>query len=60
MQRLGKPHALKIYLPYGADTRAGHNLVFRSVRAWEGDVFAFLDEHLRRWAQESGASQAAF
>jgi dienelactone hydrolase len=32
MQRLGKPHALKIYPPFGADTRAGHNLVFRSVR----------------------------
>ena len=48
MQRLGKRHALKMYPPYGADTRAGHNLVFRSVRTWEADVFAFLDEHLRR------------
>jgi hypothetical protein len=47
MQRLGKPHALKIYPPFGADTRAGHNLVFRSVRTWEVDVFAFLDAHLR-------------
>jgi dienelactone hydrolase len=46
MQRLGKPHALKIYPPYGADTRAGHNLVFRSVRTWESDVFAFLDAYL--------------
>lgn len=48
MQRLAKPHALKIYPPFGADTRAGHNLIFRSVRTWESDVFAFLDEHLRR------------
>jgi dienelactone hydrolase len=48
MQRLGRPHALKIYPPYGADTRAGHNLVFRSVSTWESDVFAFLDAHLRR------------
>ena len=46
MQRLGKAHALKIYPPFGADTRAGHNLVFRSVRTWEADVFAFLDAHL--------------
>jgi pimeloyl-ACP methyl ester carboxylesterase len=48
MQRLAKPHALKIYPPFGADNRAGHNLVFRSVPTWEADVFAFLDEHLRR------------
>jgi dienelactone hydrolase/ketosteroid isomerase-like protein len=48
MQRLARPHALKIYPPYGADPRAGHNLVFRSVRTWESDVFAFLDAHLRR------------
>lgn len=48
MQRLGKPHALKIYPPVGADTRAGHNLVFRSVRTWESDVFAFLEAQLRR------------
>jgi len=48
MQRLSKPHALKIYPPFGADTRAGHNLIFRSVGTWESDVFAFLDEYLQR------------
>jgi carboxymethylenebutenolidase len=48
MRRLGKPCALKIYPPFGTDTRAGHNLVFRSVGTWEADVFAFLDAHLRR------------
>jgi dienelactone hydrolase len=48
MQRLGKSHALKIYPPFGADSRAGHNLVFRSVGTWESDAFAFLDAHLRR------------
>jgi hypothetical protein len=48
MQRLAKPHVLKIYPAFGPDTRAGHNLLFRSVRTWESDVFAFLDEHLRR------------
>jgi carboxymethylenebutenolidase len=37
-----------IYPPFGADTRAGHNLVFRSVGTWESDAFAFLDAHLRR------------
>jgi dienelactone hydrolase len=48
MQRQGKPSAVKIYPPFGADARAGHNLIFRSVRTWESDVFAFLDAHLRR------------
>lgn len=48
MQRLGKPHALKIYSPFGADAHAGHNLIFGSVHTWESDVFAFLDEYLRR------------
>lgn len=48
LQRLGKPHALKVYPPFGTDTRTGHNLVFGSVRTWESDVFAFLDTYLRR------------
>jgi dienelactone hydrolase len=47
MQRLGRPHALKIYPPFGADARSGHNLIFRSVRTWESDVFVFLDAYLR-------------
>jgi len=48
MQRLGKPNALKIYPPFGADSRAGHNLIFESISTWESDVFAFLDAHLGR------------
>jgi dienelactone hydrolase len=48
MVRLKKPHELKIYPPFGTDPRAGHNLVFRSLRTWESDVFGFLDSHLRR------------
>ena len=48
MLRLGKVHGSKIYPPFGPDSRAGHNLVFRSVPTWEADVFAFLDAHLRR------------
>jgi carboxymethylenebutenolidase len=48
MRRLGKPYVLKIYPPFGPDTRAGHNLIFRSVPTWESDVFAFLDAHLPR------------
>jgi dienelactone hydrolase len=48
MQRLGKPHILKIYPPFGTDSRTGHNLVFGSVQAWEPDVFAFLGDCLHR------------
>jgi hypothetical protein len=48
MQRLAKAHALKIYPPFGEDMRAGHNFIFRSVRTWESDVFAFLNKYLRR------------
>jgi carboxymethylenebutenolidase len=48
MERRGRPHALRIYPPFGTDARAGHNLIFRSVRTWESDVFAFLDDHLRQ------------
>lgn len=47
MQQRGKPHVLKIYPPFGPDTRTGHNLVFGSVLTWEADAFAFLDEQLR-------------
>jgi dienelactone hydrolase len=48
MERLGRPHRLEIYPPFGADTRAGHNLIFLSVGTWEADVFTFLDDYVRR------------
>jgi dienelactone hydrolase len=48
MQRLGKPHVLKIYPPFGADSRAGHNLIFGAVSVWESDAFTFLDRYLRK------------
>jgi dienelactone hydrolase len=47
MQRLGKPHALKIYSAFGGNARDGHNFLFRSAGTWESDVFAFLEQHLR-------------
>lgn len=48
MERLGKPHRLKIYPAFGGTPREGHNLVYRSVPAWEADVFPFLDPLLQR------------
>lgn len=47
MQRLGRPHRLKVYPAAGRSAREGHNLVFRNVATWEPDVFAFLDSRLR-------------
>lgn len=45
MQRLRKPHALKIYPPFGTSAAEGHNIVFRGAPTWESDVFAFLRAH---------------
>jgi carboxymethylenebutenolidase len=48
MQRLGKPHRLRIYPAFGRTAKEGHNFVFGGVATWEPDVFAFLDEYLGR------------
>lgn len=48
MARLGKPHRINIYPPFGTTASEGHNVVDLSVATWEHDVFAFLDEHLQR------------
>jgi acetyl esterase/lipase len=46
--QLGKPHRLKIYPPVGHTAEEGHGFVYLGVSSWEPDVFAFLDEHMRR------------
>jgi dienelactone hydrolase len=46
MQRLGKPHRLRIYPAFGRTAKEGHSFVFGGVATWEPDVFAFLDEYL--------------
>ena len=48
MDRLGKPHRVKIYPPVGQTADDGHAFVFLRVGAWEPDVFDFLHEHMRR------------
>jgi dienelactone hydrolase len=50
MQRLGKPHELKIYPPVGKTAKEGHNFFFHRVTTWEGDVFAFLDRYVKQGA----------
>jgi serine/threonine-protein kinase len=46
MQRLKRPHRLRIYPPVGRNAREGHNLIYRDMALWEADVFEFLDYYL--------------
>jgi carboxymethylenebutenolidase len=48
LQELGKPHRLKIYPPIGRTPDDGHGFLYLGVNIWEPDVFAFLDEYVRR------------
>jgi len=47
-EQLGKPHRLKIYPPVGRTVDEGHGFLYLGVSSWEPDVFAFLNEHMRR------------
>jgi len=46
LERLHKPHALKIYPPVGLNSDDGHNMVYENIPAWENDVFEFLDRYV--------------
>ena len=48
LTELGKPHLSKIYPPIGRTADDGHAFLYLGVSRWEPDVFAFLDEHMRR------------
>ncbi len=48
LRQLGKRRRLKIYPPVGHTPVEGHDLLYLGVNTWEPDVFAFLDEHMRR------------
>jgi carboxymethylenebutenolidase len=47
-ERIGMPHRLKIYPPIGRTADDGHDFLHLGVNIWEPDVFAFLDENMRR------------
>ena len=51
MERVKKPHLLRLYPAVGTTRPEGHNFIYSSVATWEGDVFAFLDENLRPGAR---------
>ena len=48
LTELGTPHLSKIYPPIGRTADDGHAFLYLGVSRWEPDVFAFLDEHMRR------------
>ena len=47
LERLHKPHVLKIYPRVGLNSDDGHNMVYENIPAWEKDVFEFLDQHVK-------------
>jgi len=48
LERLRKPHSLKIYPNVGLTPDDGHNMLYENIPAWEDDVFTFLDQHVKR------------
>jgi dipeptidyl aminopeptidase/acylaminoacyl peptidase len=48
MTRLGKPVRIKIYPMVGKTADEGHDFVHTMIQEWEPDVFAFLDEFVKR------------
>lgn len=48
MKRLGKTDHVKVYPAVGQTAAEGHDFAFLNVGAWEGDVFSFLEECMRR------------
>jgi carboxymethylenebutenolidase len=48
LERLHKPHLLKIYQPVGQTSEDGHNFLYLAIPQWEDDVFRFLDECVKR------------
>ena len=47
LERLKKPHSLKIYPKVGLTSEDGHNMLYENIPAWEDDVFKFLDQHVK-------------
>ena len=47
LNRLAKPHVLRIYPPFGQTPDDGHNFVHTGAAQWEDDVFRFLEKYLR-------------
>jgi carboxymethylenebutenolidase len=48
LERLHKPHLLKIYPTVGLTPDDGHNMLYEDIPAWEEDVFPFLDQYVKK------------
>lgn len=48
LERLHKPHVLKIYPPVGLTQEDGHGMLYENIPAWESDVFEFLDQYVKK------------
>ena len=48
LERLHKPHVLKIYPAVGKTSDDGHNFLYVALPEWEPDVFQFLDANVKR------------
>ncbi len=48
LEQLGKAHRLKLYPPVGHAPEDGHSFLYLGINTWVPDVFAFLDERMRR------------
>lgn len=46
LERLHKPHLLKIYPAVGQSADEGHNFLYLGIPQWEPDVFKFLDDYV--------------
>jgi len=55
LERLRKPHLLKIYPPVGLTIDDGHNMLYEDIPAWEDDVFKFLDQYVKNVLSPSSA-----
>ena len=47
LERLHKPHVLKIYPSVGQTADDGHNAVYIAIPVWEEDLFQFLDKYVK-------------
>jgi dienelactone hydrolase len=48
LERLHKPHSLRIYPTVGLTTDNGHGMLYQNIPAWQDDVFSFLDAYAKK------------
>ena len=47
LERLHKPHLLKIYPAVGLTSDDGHGMLYEDIPTWEDDVLKFLDQYVK-------------